>query len=160
MDDSGNIHGTGIVVGGRGILLRGPSGAGKSLLALSLLRDAETRGEVAALVADDRIDLEVANGRLVMNAPPAIAGMIELRGRGIVSRPHVEKAEINLVVDLVDQMVRLVAEEELSTELLGVRVARCPVPLRSLIDALHQKLLVEEALHALGPARPPGKKTA
>ena len=36
-----------------------------------------------------------------MQAPKAIEGLIELRGRGIVSRPFVAKAPLHLVVDLV-----------------------------------------------------------
>ncbi len=81
-----NVHATGLALDGLGIILRGPSGAGKSLLALELLDRWEHRGWNALLVADDRLDLEAGPGGLTMHAPPAIAGLIELRGRGIVKR--------------------------------------------------------------------------
>ena len=148
-----NIHGTGLVLEGVGIIMRGPSGAGKSLLTLELLDAFEASGRKAALIADDRLDLTVENGTLVAHAPPQIAGLIELRGRGIVTRPNISSAPISLIVDLVDELVRLVEEDVLETEIHGVRLARCPVPHRGVIDSAHQKLLVGEALRAL-------KKTA
>lgn len=153
MSDPVNIHGTGLVLDGRGLLLRGPSGAGKSLLALELLNEADLRGQKSALVADDRIDLSVERGKLVMRAPQAIAGLIELRGRGIVSRPHVKRAEVHLVVDLVGELVRLIEEDALQTQIEGIAIARCPVPNRNLIDSAHQKLLIDEALRQIASAK-------
>jgi HPr kinase/phosphorylase len=141
-----NVHATGLVLSGIGIALRGPSGAGKSLLALELLDRQAARGLAGFLVADDRIDVSRVPGGLCMAAPANIAGLIELRGRGIVSRPHLEKARLHLVVDLVDDLVRMVEEEELSTDLIGVKLARCPVPKRGVVDSAHQMLLIAEAL--------------
>jgi serine kinase of HPr protein (carbohydrate metabolism regulator) len=134
-------------------MLRGPSGSGKSLLALQLLETWRRRGEDALLVADDRIDLELTRSGLVMHAPAAIAGLIELRGRGIVRRPHVGRADIHLVVDFVDRLERMVEEEELVTELYGVGLPRCPVPKAGVIELPHQVLLVEEAVGSVRPAR-------
>jgi len=155
MSDTGagmsNIHATGLVLGGTGLLLRGPSGAGKSLLALELMDRAGLDGREAALVADDRVDVGIEQGGLVMQAPSTIAGLIELRGRGIVRRPFVSKAKVHLVVDLVDDLVRMVEEDALQTDLLGVTLRRCPVPRRGVIDAPHQWLLVQEALAELRP---------
>ncbi|MDA0701919.1 MAG: hypothetical protein O3A96_01590 [Proteobacteria bacterium] len=96
-DSSGSlqIHGTAIVLDGYGILFCGPSGAGKSDLALRLL----DRG--AHLIADDRCDLRLRDGRLVASAPSAIAGRLEVRGLGIVEFPAVDEAALDLVVDLV-----------------------------------------------------------
>jgi serine kinase of HPr protein (carbohydrate metabolism regulator) len=88
------IHATCVVVGGAGVLLRGPSGSGKSDLALRLIDGG------AALVADDRVLLARENGRLVGRAPPAIAGLLEVRGLGLVPVTPVPAAEIDLVVDL------------------------------------------------------------
>lgn len=146
-----NVHGTGLVIDGLGLLLRGPSGAGKSLLALELMDRQAGPGEPALLVADDRVDLAVEGGKLVMHAPQSIAGLIELRGRGIVKRPFVTKAQLHLVVDLVDDLVRMVEEDALETDLLGVTLKRCPVPRRGVVDALHQLLLVQEALMEMRP---------
>ena len=104
-----NIHGTGLVLGTIGLLLRGPSGAGKSLLALTLLDAAAAGGGHAMLVADDRIDLAIDSGRLVMRTPARIAGLIELRGRGIVSRPFVPQAGLEHQLLLVREAARAVA---------------------------------------------------
>ena len=68
-----NVHATGLVLGRHGILLRGASGAGKSLLALSLIERWTRRGSEALLVADDRLDLLVIDGQLVMQAPSPCA---------------------------------------------------------------------------------------
>ncbi len=151
-----NVHATGLVLGGLGVLLRGPSGAGKSLLALELLDRQAAHALSGALIADDRIDLLLEGNRLSMHAPPTIAGLIELRGRGIVERPFVEAAPLHLVVDLVDDLVRMVEEDELSTNLLGVTLPRCPVPRRGVVDSVHQILLVSEALRIAGRSERPG----
>lgn len=155
-----NIHATGIVLDGHGVLLRGPSGAGKSLLALLLLDEWEARGRPALLVSDDRVLVAAAGDTATMQAPDSIAGMIELRGRGIVRRPFAPAAPLRLVVDLVDGLERMVEEDELATSIAGVTVARCPVPRAGKIETLHQIALIREALRAL-PVLPRGhKKTA
>lgn len=89
------IHGTCVLVGGTGVLLRGPSGAGKSDVALRLIDGG------AVLVADDRVELRMENGRPTASAPAALAGLLEVRGLGIVRVPCRASAEVGLVVDLV-----------------------------------------------------------
>ena len=155
-----NIHATGLVLGSTGLILRGPSGAGKSLLALELIDEWEMRGEGAKLVSDDRIDIEATSTGVVMHAPKAIEGLVELRGRGIVSRPFVNKAPLHLVVDLVDTLERMVEEDSLVTALEGITLARCPVPRAGIVDSRHQVLLIREALRALSPVKKRVKKTA
>lgn len=155
-----NIHATGLVLDKTGLILRGVSGAGKSLLALELIDEWEARGLSAKLVSDDRIEVEATPKGLVMHAPKAIEGLIELRGRGIVSRPFVAKAPLHLVVDLVDAYERMIEEDELVAELEGVALARCPVPKAGKVDSRHQVLLIREALRALSPPARAGKKTA
>ncbi|MGZ5938137.1 MAG: HPr kinase/phosphorylase [Rhizomicrobium sp.] len=86
---------------GAGVLLLGDSGAGKSDLALRLI------GRGAQLVADDRTDLEVRRGRLVARAPRNIAGLMEIRGLGIVEMPHAASAHIALVVNLSGKVKRM-----------------------------------------------------
>ncbi len=86
----------------RAVLLLGPSGSGKSDLALRLI----DRGW--QLIADDRTVLAVAGGRLMASAPPAIAGLIEVRGVGI--RPqttHPGPVAVALVLDLAKAPARL-----------------------------------------------------
>ncbi len=134
-------------------MLRGRSGAGKSLLALQLLDLWRGRGREAYLVADDRINIEAGKHGLTMRAPPNIEGLIELRGRGIVSRPHRPEARLDLVVDMVEDLVRFLEDEAFVTELEGVELARCQVPERSVVDSAHQILLVDEALYVLGAER-------
>jgi len=155
-----NIHGTGVLLGTTGVLLRGPSGSGKSVLALLLLDEFAARGEPALLVGDDRVDIEAIGGTLFMHGPKAIAGMIELRGRGIINRSYAMDARVDLVVDLVDAMERMPEEASLVTTLGGVTIARCPVPRAGLIDTGHQLLLIREAMRALGRSPRSAEKTA
>jgi serine kinase of HPr protein (carbohydrate metabolism regulator) len=155
-----NIHATGLVLGSTGLILRGPSGAGKSLLALELIDEWDVRGLTARLVSDDRIDVEATPKGLLMHAPKAIEGLIELRGRGIVSRPFVASAPLQLVVDLVDTLERMVEEDSLVVTLEGITLALCPVPRAGTVDSRHQVLLIREALRALSPVKRRGKKTA
>ena len=78
-----------------GILILGPSGAGKSDLALRLI----DRG--ALLVSDDGTELFAREDHLCARAPAALAGLLEVRGLGIVELPHVAEARLALVIELV-----------------------------------------------------------
>ena len=90
-----NVHATCVAVGGRAVLLRGPSGAGKSDLALRLIDGG------AVLVADDRTLLDREGDRVVARPAPEIAGLLEVRGVGLIEVPHVPAAPVALVCDLV-----------------------------------------------------------
>ncbi|MFD1704302.1 HPr kinase/phosphorylase [Methylopila henanensis] len=124
-------HATCVVVGDAGVLIRGRSGAGKSSLALELLDRAERDGRFARLVADDRVTLSVHGGRLVAAPPAALAGLIEIRGVGIVRRACLPGAVVRLVVDLVEVPERLPPDEALSASIGGVALPRLPVAARS-----------------------------
>ena len=91
------IHGSCASRDGDGVLLIGPPGAGKSDLVLRLL----ARG--FDLVADDRVD--IANG--IARPVPALVGLLEVRGLGIVRLRHVAAARLALVVQLGDPAERL-----------------------------------------------------
>jgi HPr kinase/phosphorylase len=101
----------------QGVLLRGPSGAGKSDLALRLVEGG------GRLVADDQTAL-VRQGRVLVAMPPAtLAGLLEVRGIGIVKvgRPRLlARATLALLVDLVppDRIERL--PDPAQETLLGV----------------------------------------
>lgn len=97
------IYGTCVLIGGIGVLLRGPSGGGKSDVAVRLIDDG------ALLVADDQVQVRMDQGRLMATAPAPLAGLIEVRGIGILPVPTAATAEIRLVVDLVaaDRVERL-----------------------------------------------------
>ena len=86
------VHATTVAIGGRAVLIEGSSGAGKSDLALRLI----DRG--ALLVADDRTALVASEGALLASPPPTIAGLIEVRGLGIVTLPYVTDVPLVLVV--------------------------------------------------------------
>ncbi len=88
-------HATCIALAGKGVLLRGFSGAGKSDLALRLIDGG------AELVADDQVLCHAEAGAVFASAPPAIAGLIEVRGLGLMRLEYLPRAEIALVVDLV-----------------------------------------------------------
>ncbi len=89
-----------VSVGGRGLLIEGPPGSGKSSLALALI----DRG--AMLVGDDGVALERRGDHLWAHPPPHIAGMLEIRGVGIVALPP-HSASLALVLSLDGEADRL-----------------------------------------------------
>jgi HPr kinase/phosphorylase len=92
--DTRTIHATTVAIDGRAIVLRGPSGSGKSDLALRLIADG------ADLVADDRTELTARDGALIATSPPKIAGLLEVRGVGVLSLPHRDGVPVALLADL------------------------------------------------------------
>ncbi len=116
--DTDQIHASAVAVDGKGVLLLGSSGAGKSDLALRLI------DEGAVLIADDRVDVAVADANVSLSPPEALAGLLEVRGIGIVRRPHETKVSLSLVVDLVkpEDVERL--PERLTAAFMGVTVRR------------------------------------
>lgn len=89
-----NIHATTVALAGRGLLILGPSGSGKSTLALQLIALG------AGLVADDRTDLSSHDGILTASCPPALSGLIEARGLGLMRCPAHPPCPVALVADL------------------------------------------------------------
>ncbi|MBO6948813.1 MAG: serine/threonine protein kinase [Rhodospirillales bacterium] len=112
------IHATAVAIDGRGVLILGPSGAGKSDLALRLI------DEGAILIADDRVDLTPDNGGVLLSGPATIAGLLEVRGVGIVRMRYETKVSLSLVVDLVEpeDMERL--PDRLTGDFMGASVRR------------------------------------
>lgn len=95
---SETLHGTAVALGGAGVLLRGGSGTGKSDLALRLL------AEGWQVIADDRVLLALHGTELHATAPDTLAGLLEVRGTGVVrleDAQQLEAAPLRLVVDLV-----------------------------------------------------------
>ena len=122
-----NIHAVAVVLGGTGVLLRGRSGSGKSALALALIDRFQAHGDFAALVADDRTLLDACAGRLIARPHPAIAGMIEARGIGLVSVPYEKACRLHAVIDIGapgETTPRLPEETEKNVELAGIALPR------------------------------------
>ena len=84
------------------------------MLSLALLDRWESHNQAAFLVADDRIDLLEDADRLMMVAPPQLAGLIELRGSGIVATDSHPAALLHYAILPVDlaQAPRLPPEDE------------------------------------------------
>lgn len=96
------MHATTVLLDDRGIMIAGDSGTGKSTLALALIRRLALAGRFAALVADDRTDLEPRGGRLVASAPASLAGLVEVHGLGPKTVAHEPRAVVDLLVRLVE----------------------------------------------------------
>jgi HPr kinase/phosphorylase len=105
----------------RALLLRGASGTGKSDLALRLI-DAGGR-----LVADDQTRIARHGDGLVATPPATLAGLMEVRGLGIVKLGRgqiLARAPLVLLVDLVAQAgVERLPDPEHET-LLGIVLPR------------------------------------
>lgn len=117
------VHATTVALGGKAVVIRGPSGSGKSDLGVRLI------DQGALLVADDQTLLSRRDDTLLAAPPPTIAGLIEVRGVGIVRMPFCADVPVGLVVDLVPahEVLRLPGPER--AEFLGVGVPRlclCP----------------------------------
>jgi serine kinase of HPr protein (carbohydrate metabolism regulator) len=140
---SETVHATAVLAGALGLLIRGRPGSGKSALALQLI------GRGARLIADDRVHLSARHGRLLASAPAAMAGRIELRGRGILAMAYERCAVVRLVVDCVAdaELERMPDPHHLQAMILGVALPRQPVPNAGSQAAM----LVEAALAAVSP---------
>lgn len=100
------VHATCVALGSKarplGILLLGPSGSGKSDLALRLIHE-----QGARLVSDDQVRLMRREGRtasLVAGPAPRLAGLLEVRGLGILrlsARQLAARTTLGLAVVLV-----------------------------------------------------------
>ena len=128
MTGPSTVHGSAVLLCETGILIRGASGSGKSALVLELLA---AEPENARLVADDRVVLTTANGRLLADVPAAITGLIELRGVGLLRRLFVAPVVIRLVVDLVpaEAVSRLPEAAEAETAVEGIVLPRLALPI-------------------------------
>jgi len=88
------LHATCVQLGGVGVVLLGASGVGKSDLALRLI-DAG-----ALLVADDQLQVEATPTGLLGRPAETQAGLLEVRGLGILRLPYCRASPLGLVVEL------------------------------------------------------------
>ena len=128
-----SIHASCVAVGSHGILIRGASGSGKSTLCLQLI-DGEGYGLGrktlrARLVADDQVELFPRKGKLVARPPASLAGLIEIRGAGILATTYKKSVILKLVVDLLPPagVARLPEQIDQQTEIEGVKLARIAI---------------------------------
>ncbi len=157
-----SLHASALVLGERGVLILGASGSGKSTLTALLCASWEQAGWgqagwgqagqgapplFATLVADDRVLLRAQNGRLIAAPHPVIAGKLELRALGLLARPYLATARLDLVVSLEDTAARLPQPAQWShagVALPWVKLARSDPPavlahkLRAALQALEQ----------------------
>lgn len=126
---STTIHASAVLVGARVVLIRGPSASGKSRLALELIEAARAGAVLfARLVADDRVHLEIAGGRLLARPAAALAGLIEVRGVGLLRMAHEPSAIVGLVVDLAAaDATRLPAPDQRKADIGGILLPRLAV---------------------------------
>ncbi len=115
------MHASAAARAGAGVLLLGPPGAGKSDLVLRLLHHG------FALIADDQVMIE---GRHAA-PPPALAGLLEVRGLGIMRLPYVT-ADLILAVRLAkgDRLPEPSRLSELDLPLINVDPSAASAPLR------------------------------
>lgn len=122
------VHASAVLAGTRAVLIRGPSGSGKSRLALALLGAARVGLlPLARLVGDDRVHLCATAGRLLARPAAALAGLIEIRGIGIVRMTHEPCAVVGIVVDLGGGTERLPQVGQRQTVIEGITLPRLAV---------------------------------
>ncbi|KPP88796.1 HPr kinase/phosphorylase [Erythrobacter sp. HL-111] len=115
------LQASAVAIAGRALLIEGAPGSGKSSLALALI----DRG--AGLIGDDGVTLtRRRDGTLVAAPPPHIAGLIELRGIGIVRVEPAPPCPVALILTLP-------APDDAPPERLPERAARrtlfgCEIP--------------------------------
>ncbi len=144
-----NLHGTLLCLFGKGVLLQGVPGSGKSECALALL----DRGH--ALVCDDAPLFEVRENRLFGSAPLNIAGLLEVRGLGIIEiKAHfgemalMRACPLDLVIELREpalggQEDRLPKSNLTFIEIMGISI---PHLILSVMLKSHMAILVETAV--------------
>lgn len=120
MSGAATTHANCVVCGERGVLILGASGAGKSGFSTALIAWARAAGLFSRLVADDRVHLAAAHGRVIARPHPRLAGLIERRGLGISHEPHLGEVALGLVVELAADAARMPDPETLRREIDGV----------------------------------------
>ena len=147
------IHATAVAIGSRGALIRGASGSGKSDLALrcmALPPALLTGAAGCALVADDQVEIDCAGDVVIARPPDALAGLLEVRGIGVLKVPYTRSSVLRLVVDLVlPADVPRLPDPPATVSILGVKLpllrlapfeASAPIKLVLALAGLHPQV--------------------
>ncbi len=120
-DPARTMHASAAARDGAGVLVLGPPGSGKSDLVLRLLHHG------FLLIADDQVHI----AGLVARAPQALAGLLEVRGLGIVRLPHTT-ATLVLAVRLATgpRMPEPMRLPDLDLPLINIDAGAASAPLR------------------------------
>lgn len=95
-------HACALEINQSGILIKGRSGSGKTSLMMGLLERAKLEGYEAYLIADDQVILNSEIEFLEASVPSQIAGLVEIRGYGVVKHSHKSSTKLKLIVELID----------------------------------------------------------
>jgi HPr kinase/phosphorylase len=121
------LHASCVALGDAGILILGPSGAGKSDLVLGLIdQPGYGTGDVlirARLVSDDQTMIDRRGDTVFAMSPEPVAGLLEIRGQGIVAVDHVREVQLTLVVRLVPAAEIERLPEATTTSIAGVALS-------------------------------------
>lgn len=114
-------HASSVAIDGRAVLIFGAPGSGKSDLALRLV----DRG--ARLIADDGTIVRRDGAKVYASPPPTIAGLMEVRGVGVVTVPGAATAAEGFPVALAVNLMAAPADvarmpDPASRDLAGVAV--------------------------------------
>ena len=135
---SETVHASAVSIDGHAILISGRPGSGKSDLALRLM----DRG--AMLVSDDYTIVTRQDGHLVASPPETIRGRIEVRGIGLITKPHESGVPVALVIDIDEPVprmpepggTRLIADIEVPLFALAPYEASAPIKVELLLKSL------------------------
>jgi serine kinase of HPr protein (carbohydrate metabolism regulator) len=108
-----------VAIDGRALIIEGPPGSGKSSLTLALI----DRG--AQFIGDDGITLVREGSAIIAAPPPNIAGLLEIRGIGLVDLPVSLPAPVALILALGVRAERL-PDNVAARDVLGVPVPVLP----------------------------------
>lgn len=122
------VHASTVAIEGKGLLITGASGRGKSGLALQLMAYG------ARLISDDQTHLSRVGTDIIASAPETIAGMIEMRGVGLLNASTAPPTPLRYVIDM----------DHTETERLP------PVRFKTLLDV--NLPLINRSDHAAWPA--------
>ena len=111
------LHASAVAHNGHGLLITGRTETGKSALSIEMIALG------AVLVSDDRTRvLDGADGP-VLSPPETLAGLIELRGIGLIRLPFLDRQPLRLIADLDHEAEKRLPEPAYQ-DLAGHRIRR------------------------------------